>query len=99
MNLEFEMGTLDGCKASCGYNRGRRKCSSSRIHNSRCEKRGVPKQWKGSEMSQRAQGTHRRTEGFRCRVGVLGVDEGEHSGIMYQEYSFRWGITLERAES
>lgn len=47
-------------------------------------------------MGQRAQGTYRRTEGFRCRVGVLGVDEGEHSGIMYQEYSSRWGITLER---
>lgn len=68
------------------------------MHNSTCEKReGVPKQWKDSEFGQRIQGAYRRT-GPRRGVRVLGVDEGEHSGFMYQEYSSRCGLTLERAE-
>lgn len=68
------------------------------MHNSGHEKRrSVPEQWKGSEMGQMFRGAYRRTGG--SWMWDKNVDEGEHTGFMYQEYSSRCGITLERAKS
>ena len=49
-------------------------------------------------MGLRFHGACRKIRGSRCGVRTLSVDEREHSGFMYQGYSARCGITLEREE-